>query len=118
SRERGTGAKLFSSCAVVSIAAVLALPALALAADVKTAGKLAVPDRAPLFAVSTDPIVQQTLDQDFRGMHRGPNSASNGVAPVTITVTLTQRLLKPGTTLRDFGGGDLMVVAQLIKQAG
>lgn len=98
-------------------AVVLGLASAAIAGDVQTAGKLAVPLNAPLAAISTDPIFQRTLDQDFRGQHRGPDSSS-GTPIVTVTVTVNEKLLKPGVMLGDLGPGDPWVLANLLRQAG
>jgi hypothetical protein len=91
--------------------------AVAIAGEVQTDGKITVPETAPLFAVCTDPVVQQTLEQDFRGAHRGTDSGGTG-SPVTVTVIVTERLLKPGTVLADFGAGDPWVLARLMRAAG
>ena len=50
----------------------------AIASEVQTDGKISVPQTAPVFAVCTDPIVQQTLEQDFRGAHREPGNGNGG----------------------------------------
>jgi hypothetical protein len=83
---------------------------------VQTDGKLSVPQTAPLFAVCTDPVVQQTLEQDFRGAHRVPDSGQG--LPVTVTVTVNEKLLKPGVVLGDLGPGDPWVIAKLLRAAG
>jgi len=83
---------------------------------VQTEGKVTVPETAPLFAVCTDPTVQQTLEQDFRGAHREPDSGHG--TPVTVTVTLNEKLLKPGVVLRDLGPGDPWEIARLLRAAG
>ena len=88
--------------------------ALAGAAQVQTEGKISVPQTAPLFAVCTDPVVQQTLEQDFRGSHRDSGTG----APVTVTVVVNDKLLKPGVVLGDLGPGDPWVVAKLMRAAG
>jgi hypothetical protein len=84
---------------------------------VQTEGRISVPETAPLFAVCTDSTVQQTLEQDFRGAHRGPDSGGTG-SPVTVTVTLNETLLKPGVVLRDMGPGDPFEIARLLRAAG
>jgi hypothetical protein len=89
----------------------------AIAGVVQTEGKISVPETAPVFAVCTDPVVQQTLEQDFRDAHRGPDSGGAG-SPVTITVTLNEKLLKPGVVLRDLGPGDPWQIARLLRAAG
>jgi hypothetical protein len=88
----------------------------AIASDVQTEGKVSVPESAPLFAVCTDPVVQETLEQDFRGAHRGADSG--GGAPVTVTVTVNEKVLKPGVVLRDLGPGDPWEIARLLRAAG
>jgi hypothetical protein len=102
--------------ALGAIASLLSLANPASAADVKTSGKLNVPDRSRLFAVCTDPTVQDTLNQDFKGAHRGPSDGDG--PPVTITVTLTDRFLKPGVMLRDLGPGDPWTIANLLRATG
>ncbi len=110
-------AKSFHIGSVLLLAILLMLPLEASAAsEVQTDGKINVPQTAPVFAVCTDPIVQQTLEQDFRGAHREPNSG-NG-APVTVTVTVNEKLLKPGVMLKDLGPGDPWVIAKLLRAAG
>ncbi len=86
------------------------------ATEVQTDGKISVPQTAPVFAVCTDPVVQQTLEQDFRGAHRSPESGHG--APVTVTVTLSEKLLKPGVVLGDLGPGDPWLIAKLLRAAG
>jgi hypothetical protein len=103
-------------CGTLLAALIAILGGVALASDVQTDGKISVPQSAPLFAVCTDPVVQQTLEQDFRGAHRGPDSG-NGL-PVTVTVTLNDKLLKPGVVLGDLGPGDPWVIAKLLRAAG
>ncbi len=92
------------------------LAGVAIASDVQIDGKLSIPQTAPLFAICTDPIVQQTLEQDFSGAHRGPDSGHG--APVTVTVTVNEKLLKPGVVLGDLGPGDPWVIAKLLRAAG
>jgi hypothetical protein len=88
----------------------------AIASEVQTEGKVSAPESAPLLAVCTDPVVQETLEQDFRSAHRGPDSG--GSTPVTVTVTVTENLLKPGVVLHDFGPGDPWEIARLLRAAG
>ena len=88
----------------------------ALAVEVRSSGKLRVPEGAPLFAVSTDPAMQHVLDQDFRAQRRMGSAASAN--PVTVTVNLSQHLLMPGVSLGQLGPGDPMVVAKLMQEAG
>lgn len=87
----------------------------ALATQVKTAGKLDIPAGAPVFVVSTDPVIQYVLEQDFRVTPRKPGNGS--VAPVTITVSVSQRVLKPGLSLGDLGP-DGAAAAKLLQKMG
>ncbi len=111
-----TGGKI--SLRRLALAVVLALSAqhAAFAGNVQIAGKLSIPARVPLAVVSTDPIVQRVLEQDFRGARRGPDSSSG--VPVTVTVTVNDKLLKPGVVLGDLGPGDPWVLANLLRKAG
>jgi hypothetical protein len=103
--------------ATLLMAALMVMVAgIARAIEVQTDGKVTVPQTAPLFAVCTDPVVQQTLEQDFRGAHRSPESGHG--EPVTVTVTLNEKLLKPGVVLGDLGPGDPWVIAKLLRAAG
>ncbi len=86
------------------------------AVEVRSSGKLRVPEGAPLFAVSTDPTMQHVLDQDFRAQRRLGSAASAN--PVTVTVNLSQHYLMPGVSLEQLGPGDPMVVAKLMQEAG
>jgi hypothetical protein len=95
---------------------IVTFAGVAFASEVQTDGKISVPQTAPVFAVCTDPIVQQTLEQDFRGAHREPGNG-NG-RPVTVTVTVNEKLLKPGVVLGDLGPGDPWVIAKLMRAAG
>ncbi len=87
----------------------------ALGAEVATAGKLNVPSDSPVFAISTDSVVQYVLGQDFRTARRKPARAS--ATPVTVTVTMNQREIKPGVTLGDLGP-DPAAVAALLRKMG
>ncbi len=84
------------------------------AATVKTRGKIAVAAGLPLVAVSTDPVVQRVLNEDFYAAGRG---ARDEAKVATMTVTLTQRVLKPGLSLEEVAPGDPGVVA-LLRAAG
>src|SRR5271163_2626074 len=88
----------------------------AVAAEVQTDGKISVPQTAPVFAVCTDTVVQETLEQDFLDAHRSPDSGHG--PPVTVTVTVNEKLLKPGVVLGDLGPGDPFVIAKLMRAAG
>jgi hypothetical protein len=79
--------------------------------EVKVAGKLDVPAKAPLSVIATDPVLQQTLSQD---LEIGGRLASGDVASVTtVTVTLSHRVLAPGVSLDDVAPGDHQAVALL-----
>jgi len=104
----------FHITSAATVALICLSVAIAAAADVQTDGKISVPQTAPLFAVCTDPVVQQTLEQDFRGSHRD----SGAGAPVTVTVVVNDKVLKPGVVLGDLGPGDPWVVAKLMRAAG
>jgi hypothetical protein len=100
-----------------AIAAIVTIVAgVALATEVQTDGKISVPQAAPLFAVCTDPVVQETLEQDFRDAHREPGNGHG--PPVTVTVTVNDKLLKPGVVLGDLGPGDPWIIARLLRAAG
>jgi hypothetical protein len=110
-------AKAFQIRSGILLAAlIMLLEGVATASQVQTEGKISVPQSAPLFAVCTDPVVQQTLEQDFSGAHRGPDSGHG--LPVTVTVTVNEKLLKPGVVLSDLGPGDPWVIAKLLRAAG
>ncbi|MFZ0889653.1 MAG: hypothetical protein WA005_14465 [Candidatus Binataceae bacterium] len=85
------------------------------AAEVKTRGKLEVGPNIPILAVSTDPVVQRVLTEDFYAANRGPSTVAKN--STTLTVMLSQRVLKPGVSLNDLAPGDPAVVA-LIRAAG
>jgi|YelNatPaOPRAMG01_1025707.scaffolds.fasta_scaffold04143_7 hypothetical protein len=107
---------LKAAVACVALMAVAAGATPARAVEVRSSGKLRVPESAPLFAVSTDATMQHVLDQDFRAERRlGSTDSAN---PVTVTVNLSQHLLRPGVSLGQLGPGDPMVVAKLLEEAG
>lgn len=83
--------------------------------EIKQAGKLTVSRNTALIAFSTDPTFQNVLSQDFSVARRSPASASSSV--LTVTVTVSQKPLKPGVSLNDVAPGDPQV-ADLIKAAG
>jgi len=104
-----------------ALGAMLLGTATAMATEVKVAGKLTIPDRSPLFAVSTDPVIQSTLSEDFRGAHRdspGASATSPGLPMMTVTVSVKESVLAPGMTLGKISLGDPLRVAQLMRQAG
>ena len=98
-----------------STLAALIVTAAVHAAEVKTRGKLEVAPDIPILAVSTDPVVQRVLTEDFYAANRGPSTVAKSIS--TLTVMLSQRVLKPGVSLNDLAPGDPAVVA-LIRAAG
>ncbi len=102
--------------AAAAAAAIAIAAAPAFAGNVKVAGKLTVPPRVPLAAVSTDPEIQRVLDEDFRAAHRGPDSGTQ--PPITVTVTVNEKLLKPGLTLGKLGPGDLQLISSMLRDLG
>ena len=107
--------RLASIIAAASWLALCAVPAVAGETNIQTRGKIDVSAEVPLVAVSTDPVVQRVLNDDFYAAKRGPGVGIK--APATLTVTLTERLLKPGVSLNEVAPGDPAVVA-LLRAAG
>ena len=99
-------------------AIALALATLGAAAggmQIQTRGKLTAPPDRPLLVVGTDPVIQETLNEDFRVSKR---SADSGAAnPLTLTVTSSQKMLRPGVSLGDVSPGDAGV-ASMLQEAG
>jgi len=96
------------------LAAIAAIAGSARAADIKMAGKLSVPPDASVIAICTDPVVQKILNEDLRAARRGTGSDER---MVTLTVTVSQQLLKPGVSLTQMFPGDPSMV-ELLKSAG
>jgi hypothetical protein len=103
---------IFATAAYIAAVAGLALAG---ETNVQTRGKIVVAPNATLVAVSTDPVVQRVLNDDFYAAGRGPGVGSKLAA--TLTVTLSERLLKPGVSLNELAPGDPAVVA-LLRAAG
>jgi hypothetical protein len=82
---------------------------------VKSGGKLPVPTTAPLGVIATDPVLQQVLSQDFQVA--GRLASASATSELTLTVSLTHRVLEPGMSLKDVARGDSDAVA-LLEQAG
>jgi len=93
---------------------LLVLPLASSAFEIKQAGNLQVSHDAPLFAFSTDPTIQEVLSQDFSAASR---SAAGNRSTVTVSVNVTQQMLKPGVSLTQLAPGDPQV-ADLMKAAG
>lgn len=85
------------------------------AAEVKTSGKLDLPQRAGVIAICTDPVVQSVLNDDLRAARR--NMGSDPASMVTLTVTVNQQMLAPGVSLNQLFPGDPSMV-ELLKAAG
>ncbi len=83
--------------------------------NIQTSGKVDVAAEVPLVAVSTDPVVQRVLNDDFYAAKRGLGDSAR--PPATLTVTLSERVLKPGVSLNEVAPGDPAVVA-LLRAAG
>jgi hypothetical protein len=92
---------------------LLAVPSSGLSFEIRQAGKLQVSRDAQLFAFSTDPTIQQTLSQDINAASR----SSRGGLTFTVSVDVTQQMLRPGVSLSQVAPGDPQV-ADLIKAAG
>ena len=108
-----TAAQSFRS-ALAMLAAIAAIAGSARAADIKMAGKLTVPPDASVIAICTDPVVQRILNEDLRAARRGTGPDER---MVTLTVTVSQQLLKPGVSLTQMFPGDPSMV-ELLKAAG
>jgi len=86
-----------------------------LAFEIKQAGKLQVPHSSQLFAFSTDPTIQEVLSQDFGAASR--SSTIGRGSTVTVSVNVTQQMLRPGVSLMQLAPGDPQV-ADLMRAAG
>ncbi len=94
---------------------LLLLSCSSFAFEIRQAGRLQVSHNTRLFAFSTDPTIQEILSQDFSAASR---SADTGNGPtVTVSVNVTQQMLKPGVSLTQLAPGDPQV-ADLMKAAG
>ncbi len=82
---------------------------------VKTGGKLPVPPTIPLGVIATDPVLQQVLSQDFQVA--GRLASASATSELTLTVTLTRRVLEPGMSLAEVAPGNGNAIA-LLKEAG
>jgi len=83
--------------------------------DIKQAGKLEVSRGAQLFAFSTDPTIQEVLSQDFKAASR--SAVTSSATTVTVSVNVTQQMLRPGVSLTQLAPGDPQV-ADLVRAAG
>ena len=105
---------LITSALIAACLLTLAAPR-ASAFEVRKAGKITVPANSQVIPFSTDAMVADVLRQDFRAEHRGADA--NASAPVTLSVAVTERPLKPGVSLQDLAPGDPDIEA-LLKSAG
>lgn len=96
------------------LVAIAAVAGTARATDVKMAGKLSLPPDANVVAICTDPVVQKILNDDLRAARRGSGPDER---MVTLTVTVSQQMLKPGVSLNQMFPGDPSMV-ELLKEAG
>jgi hypothetical protein len=104
--------RLISGSAVVML---LALPVVSFAFEIKQAGRLHVSHDSQLFAFSTDPTIQEVLSQDFSAASRSADTGRGTTA--TVSVSVTQQMLKPGVSLTQLAPGDPQV-ADLMRAAG
>ena len=104
--------RLISGSAVLML---LALPFVSFAFEIKQAGRLHVSHDSHLFAFSTDPTIQEILSQDFSAASRSADT-SRGTT-VTVSVSVTQQMLKPGVSMTQLAPGDPQV-ADLMRAAG
>jgi len=104
-------AKLLAAVALV--VSMLAAARVA-ASEIRTQGRLDVSANEALVVVSTDPVVQRVLSEDFAAAKR---TASREAKALTLTVTVNQQTLQPGVSLADVAPGDPRVAA-LLKEAG
>jgi len=88
---------------IVSMAIALMVATVAGAVQLKTLGRLSIPRTTPVIAICTDSVMQTVLTQDLSVARRSANSSS---APVTITVTMHQQVMKPGVSAQDVSPGD------------
>src|SRR2546423_8571344 len=95
--------------AAIAAALTIAMASQAWAIDLRSAGTIDVPPNAALMAVSTDPTIQSVLSEDIEAHRRNVGVASGPT--VTLTVTLSQRVLGPGASLTDLAPGQASTVA-------
>ncbi len=94
---------------IVIVAALIHATA-ADATDIKTLGRLKIPQGAAVMTICTDPVVQNVLTEDLRSQQRsGPT--------MVVTVTVNARALAPGVSLQELSPGDPSV-AGMLKEMG
>lgn len=99
----------------LALIAAIGLPRFADATEVRTSGKIEVPAGSAGVAICTDPVMQSVLNDDLWASRRGLQGAP--LHEISITVTVTQKLLQPGVGLSDLFPGDQSVV-DMMKDAG
>jgi hypothetical protein len=102
---------IFASAALLLIVATIS----GYGFEIRQAGKLRVSRDAQLFAFSTDPTIQEVLGQDFSAASR--NTVGHRGSTVTVSVNVTQQMLRPGVSLMQLAPGDPQV-ADLMRAAG
>lgn len=96
-------------------ATLLCMAPPARAIEIRKSGKISIPANAQIVPFATDPTVANVLRQDFQAERRA--APANAATPVTLTVSLTERSLKPGVSLEDLAPGD-PAVPTLLQEAG
>ncbi|MGH7879738.1 MAG: hypothetical protein ACREQD_09600, partial [Candidatus Binataceae bacterium] len=107
--------KAFVIAAIIAALALAQAGAAVAAVQLKKTGKLTLPENAALMAFCSDPTVEAVLSQDFRAAKRAAGADAKAVT--TLTVTVTQQLLKPGVSMSQIAPG-APEVADLLKAAG
>jgi hypothetical protein len=85
------------------------------AATLASKGVLNVPSDTRVMVISTDPVLQQVLSEDFGVARR--RKPAGGPKMLTLTVSLIQRVLQPGLSMIDLAPG-VPGVGALVKAAG
>lgn len=84
-------------------------------ATLASSGTLNVPSNTKVLVISTDPVLQEVLSEDFSVARRSKSGAGPGM--LTLTVAFTQRVLQPQTAMMELAPG-VPGVAKLLKEAG
>lgn len=85
------------------------------AATLASTGQVSVPPDARVMVISTDPVMQEVLSEDFGVARR--TKASGAPKTLTLTVAVTQRVLQPQVSMIGLAPG-VPHVAELLKTAG
>ena len=86
------------------------------AATLASKGSLEVPSDTKVLVISTDPVLQQVLSEDF-GVARRRKPVTGGPRMLTLTVAFMQRVLRPEISMLDLAPG-VPGVAALVREAG